>query len=161
MKLTAPRTVWRLVRTPRAGSAFDGEGARVHGGRWNHPGVPAVYTAATLSLAALEILVHLEIDDAPDGWLAIPAELPEGLSVDALRADDLPAGWRSYPAPEELRDLGTRWLRSQRSSVLEVPSAVVPRECIYLLNPRHPDLEAIDIGAPEPFSFDPRLLPSG
>ncbi len=160
MKLALPRTVWRLVRSHRAGNAFDGEGARLHGGRWNHPGVPAVYTAATLSLTALEILVHLEIEDAPDGWLAIAAELPEGLDVEKLEAGDLPADWRSYPAPESLRDLGASWLQAGRAPVLEVPSVVVPRERNYILNPRHPDLETIRIGTPEPFSFDPRLLPS-
>lgn len=116
-----------------------------------------VYLSATLSLAALEVLVHVDPEDAPDAWAAIPVELPGGLEVDRLDAGALPPDWRDYPAPEALMDLGTRWLRGGETVLLEVPSAVVPRESNYLLNPRHPDLERIAFGSPEPFSFDPRL----
>jgi RES domain-containing protein len=42
--------------------------------------------------------------------------------------------------------------------VLAVPSAIVPRETNYLLNPAHPDFRRLRIGRPEPFSLDPRML---
>lgn len=48
-----------MVREKHAASAFSGEGALRHGGRWNSPGVRVIYTSATVSLAALETLVHL------------------------------------------------------------------------------------------------------
>ena len=55
-----PTVLWRLV-TPRfARTAFSGEGARLYGGRWNRKGVPMVYTAGSLSLAVLEMLVQDE-----------------------------------------------------------------------------------------------------
>ena len=53
-------TDWRIVQAHRIASAFAGEGARRYGGRWNHKGIPIVYAAGSLSLAALELLVHLE-----------------------------------------------------------------------------------------------------
>ena len=38
---------------------FDSRGAVLAGGRWNHKGVSMLYTSATLSLACLEVLVHV------------------------------------------------------------------------------------------------------
>ena len=55
---------WRLVKARHAAGAFDGEGARLHGGRWNSRGARVVYVSSSRSLAALELLVHLEIAEA-------------------------------------------------------------------------------------------------
>jgi len=41
--------------------ANSGAGAALHGGRWNPPGIPAIYCADNRSLAALEILVHYDV----------------------------------------------------------------------------------------------------
>src|SRR4029453_19008701 len=87
--------VWRICRQPYA--AFDGEGARQAGGRWNHRGVAVVYTSATLSLAALEYFVHLDPTDAPGDLVAIPADIPDSLSRIEIRAETLPSHWRAYP----------------------------------------------------------------
>lgn len=151
MKLAEPLTVWRLVAERHAASAFDGEGARLYGGRWNHPGTAVVYASATLSLAALELLVHLEVEDAPEDRVAVAAELPAGLEVERLREADLPASWRTYPAPEALKDVGTAWVEAGRAPVLEVPSAVIPAERNYLLDPRHPDASKVAIRDPASF----------
>jgi hypothetical protein len=39
-------TTWRIVKRRYASSAFDGEGARLYGGRWNSPGTPVVYSSS-------------------------------------------------------------------------------------------------------------------
>jgi len=70
---------------------------------------------------------------------------------------ELPANWRSYPAPDALADVGARWARELRSPVLAVPSAVIPQELNYLLNPLHSDFKRIRVGKPDNFRFDPRL----
>ena len=80
-----------------------------------------------------------------------------GLDVETLEIEALPANWRTYPAPEKLRDLGSGWIRSGRTAVLQVPSSVIPHEMNVLLNPAHPDFERIHIREAEPFSFDPRM----
>lgn len=116
-----------------------------------------MYTSATLSLAALEYFIHLDPAEAPPDLVAIPADIPDGVSRSEVESADLPTNWRSYPAPEFLADLGTEWLRSGRTAVLLVPSVIVPQERNYLLNPAHRDFRVVRAGTPEPFSFDPRM----
>ncbi len=147
--------VWRLCRRPYA--AFDGEGARLWGGRWTHRGVAVVYTAGSAALAMAEYLVHLEPRQAPRDLVLIAADVPQRLKVSALDHASLPSRWRRYPPPEALADLGSEWVRDCKTAVLRIPSAVVPQEFNYLLNPAHPDFRKIAIGRAEAFSFDPRL----
>jgi RES domain-containing protein len=110
-----------------------------------------------LSLAALELFVHVDTDLAPAGLIAIAADIPENLTADAVEIAKLPKNWRAYPAPEALKDLGTAWINKSSSAVLAVPSAVIPTEQNYLLNPKHPDFKRIRIQSAVPFEFDPRM----
>jgi RES domain-containing protein len=116
-----------------------------------------VYTSASLALAALEVLVNLERPELPGDLVAIAADIPETLSVSRVAPSELPVSWRSYPAPEALADLGTRWAREAKTAVLAVPSAVIPQELNYLLNPRHSHFKRVRVGSPEAFRFDLRL----
>jgi RES domain-containing protein len=59
MKITA----WCIVKAKHKDRAFDGEAARIAGGRWNRIGIPMIYTADSLALAVLEITVHLSNED--------------------------------------------------------------------------------------------------
>ncbi|HMB54929.1 MAG TPA: RES family NAD+ phosphorylase [Thermoanaerobaculia bacterium] len=156
-RLDADLFLWRLVAERYADRAFDGEGARLYGGRWNLPGTPAVYTSTHLSLAVLELFVHLDPADAPEEMVTIPARVPAGTLVDELDVADLPGGWRSYPAPEAVQQLGTDRLAAGKAAVLLVPSVVIPAERNAVLDPRHADFTTIEIGEPEEFSFDPRM----
>jgi RES domain-containing protein len=150
-------TGWRIVKSRHASTAFDGEGARLYGGRWNSPGTRMVYTSSTISLAVLEVLVHLQKANLLSSYSLIAARFDDAF-VESLDRSMLPDGWRSYPAPSELQRIGDEWVRSQRSAVLEVPSVIVERESNYLLNPAHPDFSSVVIREPEPFTFDERLL---
>lgn len=136
--------------------AFTGEGARRFGGRWNSPGHAVVYSAQSQSLAALEILVHVDSENLLLKYVAIPVTIKKSLirSVDASR---LPRHWRAYPAPSATRLLGDQWVINRESAVLQVPSVVIPDESNYLLNPLHPDFGELIIGAPKAFKYDWRL----
>jgi RES domain-containing protein len=151
------RRVWRLCRRKYAASAFDGEGARRFGGRWNPPGVRVVYASETISLAALEALVHFDPTEAPDDLVVIPVDIPTGVEVAERTLRILPATWRSTPGSARLQELGADWVRAGKTAVLAVPSVVVPEERNYLLNPGHPDFARVKRGRPKAFSIDPRL----
>ena len=146
--------LWRLAKARYAETAFDGEGARLYGGRWNSPGRAVVYLAGSLALAALEILVHVKSQGELEGYIKIRVEASEGLTNDV---EVLPEHWRQGRAPNETRATGDRWLELGDTPLLRVPSVVIPEEHNYLLNPQHPDFSKLTIGETEPFSFDPRL----
>lgn len=148
-------TSWRVVKQRFAENAFDGAGARRFGGRWNSAGRAVVYTAATTSLAILEIIVHADARLLPH-YVAIPVHFNDDL-VEVIEPGLLPGGWRTHPSPFGLKRIGDQWIDSMRTAVLRVPSAVVPQEWNYLLNPKHPDFAAVEIGAPVPLETDTRL----
>ncbi len=149
-------TVWRLVTVRFAKSAFSGEGARLYGGRWNRKGIPLVYTSGSQSLAMLEMLVQDEPLRAR--YVMIDVHIPKAVTIDRIRVADLPADWRDVAAREKLQAIGTKWAVRQSAAVLAVPSAVVPSEINYLLNPLHPDFRRIKTGRPQKVMTDPRLL---
>lgn len=145
---------WRIVKKKYEGIAFDGRGASLFGGRWNSPGRRVVYTASSKSLALLELLVHLSSTLMPS-YVIFPVKFSAELMSEVDKSA-LPAIWKDYPAPVALRDLGDKWLESLGSTVLKVPSAIVPDELNYLINPAHPDFlltESIEIGDPVPFEL--------
>ncbi len=150
--------VWRLCSRRHARTAFTGEGARRFGGRWNLPGTAVVYTAESLSLAALELLVNVDTEDLPGSLVSFTAEIPPSVRIRHLDPGDLPRGWRTYPTPARLQQIGAAWARDLETAVLSVLSAVVPDDRFYVLNPSHPSFSKIRIGRPEPFGFDPRLV---
>ena len=147
---------WRIVQAKLAGKAFDGEGARLYGGRWNHKGTSIVYTAGSISLAAIEMLVHLESTTLLESYLCVPVEFNESLCR-KIDPADLPSDWTTCPVSDSTRDLGTAWIDSLESIVLAVPSVPVPLETNFLINPIHPDFDQLRIGNPEAFGFDSRL----
>jgi RES domain-containing protein len=149
-------TAWRITKSDHADDAFDGEGARLFGGRWNSPGTAVVYLAQSESLAALELLVHLDTSQLLRSYVSIPVEFPAD-SLEVVERRNLPRRWQSFPAPAALRELGDRWVAERRSLALQVPSALVPREANYLLNPHHAGMAKVKIGEPQRFDFDPRL----
>jgi RES domain-containing protein len=148
--------VWRLADERYA--SFDGEGARLAGGRWNLRGTPVVYVSESLSLAVLEYSVNVDPRFAPAGLVSIEAEIPGDLPTKTIGIEDLPTKWSVHPPPEELARLGTEWASAASTAVLVVPSALVPEERNFVLNPRHPDFLRIAIHAPKPFPLGPRIL---
>ena len=146
---------WRLIKSKYLSAAWDGEGAKRNGGRWNSTGTAVVYTSSTLALALVETLVHLPGGVLP-AYTAIQIEFDD-LLVDTLDPKDLPSDWMNDPAPTSTKALGDAWVAAARKPIFRVPSVVVPIEFNYLLNPNHPDFARIQIRAPLRFPFDPRL----
>jgi len=148
---------YRIVKARRAEGAFDGEGARLNGGRWNSKGTRMVYTAGSRALAGLEMLVHLTSSLLRMGYVVIEAEFDSRLAK-AVRLEDLPKDWATSQPTAATQALGDSWARGATSPILAVPSAIIHEELNYLFNPLHRDFARIRIGELKPFAFDSRLL---
>ena len=146
---------WRIVKERHAATAFTGDGAAKTGGRWNSRGTLLVYTSGTKSLATLESLVHLN-PPVIFKYVIFPIRFEDAL-VESFSIKHLPTAWRTEPPPAATKAIGDEWVLKARSPVLALPS-VITGETNYLLNPAHPDFKKINIGKPEAFVFDPRLL---
>lgn len=151
-------TAYRIVKKKWAGNAFDGEGARLYGGRWNSRGQSCVYLAGSESLAILEILVHLDNARQITHYALFSVELDEK-DIMLFDHDSLPHNWQEDPAPADTADLGDEWLSSQSSLALCVPSSIVTRERNFLLNVDHPAFDnMMDTKVELEFSMDTRLF---
>lgn len=149
-------TAWRISKRKHARHAFSGEGAREFGGRWNNPGTAVVYTAQSQSLAALEMLVHLDSADLLEKYVLLAADFDQSL-IKVLDRSNLPRNWRADPPPAQVRSIGDEWVLGGSSAVLQVPSVLVPGENNFLLNPGHQDFARICFGKLLAFRFDARM----
>ena len=149
--------LYRLVNRKWAAQAFDGEGARLYGGRWNSKGQLCVYTAGSEALAILEILVHLN-NRAPLAHYRLFQLTIDSDDILTVSLNNLPANWQLQPATADTAQIGDTWLTQQASLALAVPSVIAPRENNILLNPLHRGFKAcIATVAELDFMPDPRL----
>jgi RES domain-containing protein len=147
-----------LYRITNAKYADDlsGNGARLYGGRWNTEGKPMVYLASSRSLAVLESLAHIVATNIPDDFVLLSIEAPG----DFLEVPEnvLPDNWNEYPEQHILKQIGNSFLQRNEHLLLKVPSALVPEEFNYLMNPLHPKAAKVKVINKAPFNFDERLL---
>jgi len=149
--------VWRICRKPHSANPLSGRGGLFTSGRWHTRGRRVVYTAGSLALAALEILVHVDKETVPSDLLQLEIDVPDELEVLRIGIEALPKNWRSYPAPTALPRRGDEWLADGVTPVLQVPSAVIPEEFNLLFNPQHADACRLEIVSTRDFTYDSRL----
>jgi len=151
-----------LYRIAKAAYIRDltGLGPKLYGGRWNHRGVPVIYTAESRSLATVEYLVHLSFAHAPADLSIATLEVPDAATTRTVRARSLSKRWRDTPAPSELADIGSEWARLGKTLLLRVPSAVVDHEHNVLINPAHSEMRRVKLVSVEPLRLDERLVGS-
>ena len=150
-----------MLRTPYAHAPFDGEGAYRYGGRWSSPGTRLSYASEHQSLAMLEYFVHLEANDSPPDLVLASADVPDDVLRQRIETSKLLANWRQTPAPAELAQFGDEFVERSKYCVLIVPSAIVPGEDNWLINPQHPEFRKIAIRKSERLDYDSRLLARG
>ena len=150
-------TSYRISKTKHAANLFDGEGAFRFGGRWNTRGTRIIYTAGSLSLAILEMLVHLEDETLLSSYSYAAAQFDSELITAVEDFSRLPKNWNASPSPAAVQKIGDEWARSKNAAVLRVPTALVPGEFNYLIDPGHDDFKRITTGEPIRLEFDPRL----
>ena len=152
--------IWRICRERHATQAFSGEGSRLTSGRWNSEGVPVAYASEHLSLAALELFVHVPKRDEPHDLVAVEAEFPitEEMMQKQQReiTSRLDAGWRFDI--DGTRMIGDIWFEQNSSAAMLVPSVDIDVEWTILLNPQHADFVKLSILQVRPFRFDERMF---
>lgn len=132
-----------------------GEGARLHGGRWNSPGRAVIYACETQTGAMLEKLVHTN-GRMPKHQVCVVFEAPDTLKTTSVDPKDIP-GWAAADMVAS-RKAGDAWLEKAPTSALLVPSVVFDFERNVLLNPEHPDFRRIRVAGTEPVRWDERLF---
>ncbi|MCF6263378.1 MAG: RES domain-containing protein [Xanthomonadales bacterium] len=148
-------TIYRLIKSKHLDQSFDGSAAKRLGGRWNHKGQACVYCAGTAALSFLEVLVHILNARQLKNYVLYQAAINTA-DIQTLNTKSLPARWRDVPAPHAIRSVGTEWLQSQSSLALRTPSAVIPVDHNYLINPNHHEFKRIQFKQVE-FDLDPRM----
>lgn len=154
--------VYRLNPIAHREAPFSGRGAALFPGRWNLPGIPLIYTSASVSLAFLELLVNVptaKISRANTLYDIVLADIADE-SISVIEVRDLPADWNAYsPLPRSTQELGTSWVRDKGLLAVSVPSAVLPIERNILINPANPTFPSTcKILKIQPFSPDTRIL---
>ena len=150
-------TVYRIIDERFIDEAFSGNGAKEFPGRWNHKGTRVIYASESLSLAALELFVHLRDDGRSKKYVSIGATISDGIRMESITKQTLPPNWADNPPNSFTRDIGDKWVRELRSAVLQIPSVVTAGEYNFMLNPAHPDFAQIKIKAPVPYLYDARM----
>ena len=136
-------------------SPESGDGARLHGGRWNSPGRAVIYACETQTGAMLEKLVHTN-GRMPKHQVCVTFEAPDSLKVAALEPKAAP-GWDAEDMIAS-RQAGDAWLETAATAVLKVPSVVFDVERNVLINPEHPDFKRIKVASVAAVRWDDRLF---
>lgn len=150
--------IWRICRRAFARRPLEGRGGLLAPGRWHTARRLVAYASESLALASLEVLVHCDVDLLPADLVAVEVEVPPALDVHEIRVSALPGSWRRYPGPRRLQEIGDRWLDQAQTAVLRVPSAVVPTESNFLINPIHPAFRELRIVRRFGLALDERLV---
>lgn len=146
--------LWRISNH----ASLSGDGGLLASARWHRRGKRIVYLADHPASALLEVIVHLEVkaENMPGGFQLLKIDVPEDLAVDQPDQVELPADWsQSISLTQKIGDV---WLNEGLTSLLRVPSAIVPETNNYLLNPQHREAARISIISIARFAFDPRLM---
>ncbi len=140
--------VYRLTSDKHADD-LTGQGAWLHGSRWNSPGIRMLYTGTTLSLCTCEVLVHLDKDLIPDNFVVVTIEIPD---YETYPISEIP------PSDPQTALYGDEWIKGGSSLILYVKSIVIPSEYNILINPSHSEMNLVKITDISPYNFDDRFF---
>ncbi|HSF56125.1 MAG TPA: RES family NAD+ phosphorylase [Algoriphagus sp.] len=148
--------VYRIALTQYCDKS--GEATKLYGGRWNLPGLPAIYAGASISASLLErltidpelfsseryVLYSVMEINIPDDPIFIP-EIAE-----------LPLGWDQIPSVRASQEYGTTLLKSG-ILCFAVPSVVDPTSLNFVINPLSENFPPIESKV-YPLELDKRIL---
>lgn len=134
---------------------LSGTGSKMYGGRWNSIGMNTVYCTENISLAVLEILVHVKKYKRPFDYHLLTLTIPDNSITLTISSGKLKKNWKDDFTYTQF--MGDEFLKTQQSLILRIPSAIVELENNILINPKHVDASKIKIVSTKLFEFDKRL----
>jgi RES domain-containing protein len=149
--------VFRLCRNNYT-DFLSGIGAEKVGGRWNSRGIKMVYASGSRSLCTAELAVHIPLGIIPVDYRIVEIKIPSKIRVQNFVISKLPPDWKIFPHPVSTQLIGNEFIKQNKYAVCKVPSAVVPGDFNFLINPYHKDFHLIEVRKTEPFEFDHRLF---
>ena len=137
---------------------LSGKGAWLAGGRWNSKGTALLYTGQSRALCMTEVAVHMPYGAIPGDYFLVSIDIPTDSMLE-IAPEALPEDWAGFPHAASTQQIGDDFVRAGEYLVLKVPSATVPGDFNYLINPLHDLSYQVKIAAPPvPFGFDKRLF---
>lgn len=135
---------------------LSGSGASLYGGRWNSKGIAALYCSQHISLAVLEMVVNFSRSASPlrQPFDLLEIEIPDSLYLLALK--NLKSDW--IYNQDYTRYIGDNFLTDEKLLAIQVPSAVIPEESNFMINPKHKLMDKVKIVSKKKYGFDNRLL---
>ena len=125
--------------------------------RWNSKGNFVIYTAASRALACLENVVHRSGEGLNSLFKVVEIKIPDELEIEKVNVSTLTENWQDFTNFPYTQEIGDTWISRKSSTVLEVPSVIIPGEFNYIINQNHPGFNKIKLLSVEDFIFDPRL----
>jgi len=147
--------VYRIGKTKYA-KDLEGEGAKLNGGRWNHPGFPCIYTGESKALSLLEYSAHVSLETIPRALSFTTYNVPDDSMVE-LKIARLPGNWKEWPHSHETRDVGSKLLSDNKFLLIKLPSVIIPDEFIYIINTLHKKIKEVVIVEVEDYVYDLRV----
>jgi len=152
-------TGWRLDLPKHAATWDSGEGAYLVGGRWNSPGVRAVYAALDPATSILEVAVHKGMRTLDTvAHVLTSFEIPDPATVHVVQPQDVPnPNWLRPGLPSAGQAaFGDELLA--RHGMFIAPSVVSTHSwnVVFLAGGAAGRYRLL---AQEPFALDPRLHP--
>jgi RES domain-containing protein len=128
--------------------------------RWNMKNQQVIYAGSSRSLSTLELIVHKgAVVPSEKYQVMIISIADEDTLYKQVHVKDLPRNWRTFTAYATLQKIGARWINSQESLILKVPSAIIPQEYNYVINTEHPDFpRKVQLVRTEAYFWDSRLF---
>ncbi|WP_297768944.1 RES domain-containing protein [uncultured Roseovarius sp.] len=149
--------LWRIDLERHRKTWHTGEGAFRVGGRWNTPGVRAVYASLDPATACLEVAVHkgFEVLDMAPHYLT-SARITDMSRIHLVGPDDIPnPNWLTPAAPSKnQQEHGNKLLREH--VCILIPSAVSRHSWNLIFDADQAGGLYADV-AQERFALDPRL----
>jgi RES domain-containing protein len=139
-------------------SDLSGQGAKIYGGRWNAVGNAMLYSSYSPSLAMLEFACNASGITKTIQTSLLTLKLDSKVKIEIITLNDLPANWQQVPSPDSLKVIGNNWLKSNKTLVLKVPSAIMPLESNLLINSLHKDFYKLEIENFVDMNIDSRIL---